>query len=74
MAGSSVRRMVQPDEATRQWALSNVVLGAIVSVQTTEVVEVVHLTGLGIEGSPLRQVKTWWLPDGTKIGEDDPCG
>lgn len=65
--------MVQPDERTRQWALSNVVLGQLVSAEVVEVIEVVHLTGLGIQGSPVRRVTAWFKTDGTKIGEDDPC-
>jgi hypothetical protein len=51
-----------------QWAYSNVVLGRIKSVRVIEVVEVVHLTGLGLPDSLARDVTEWFLPDGTQIG------
>lgn len=42
--------------------------------EVTEVIRVVTLRGHGERGSPMREVTAYYLPDGTFIGEHDPCG
>ena len=44
----------------------------IISARIIEVIEVVEVRGEGREDSPIREVITYWLPDGIKIGEQDP--
>lgn len=61
--------MEQPNEETRRWALANVVLGQVRSARTVEVIEVVSITGIGIAGSPVREVTQWFLHDGTEIAK-----
>lgn len=55
-----------------RWVINNVVVGQVRSARTMEVIEVVSLTGLGVIGSPAREVRDWYLPDGTQIGHWDP--
>lgn len=42
-------------------------------VEHITVIRVVATRGLGENDSPIRQVTSYWLPDGTCIAEDDPC-
>lgn len=46
---------------------------SVCGAAVVEVVRVVFLRGEGEHPSPVREVTAYYLPDGTFVGEHDPC-
>lgn len=72
MTDRPVRRMVPPDPATAEWVLAYAHEGCCKQAKVVEVIEVETVTGIGIEGSPVKVVTDWFLTDGRHIGHYDP--